>query len=78
MYLIISHNWSDLLFHEEPVDGLLFPDELDNQSVQVDKQSSAETTGDTAETQTRQKGESWRHLSTWHKNAIWMITLKLE
>lgn len=27
----------DLLLHEEPVDGLLFPHELDNQSVQVDE-----------------------------------------
>lgn len=27
----------DLLLHEELVDGLLFPHELDNQSVQVDE-----------------------------------------
>lgn len=41
--------WFHLLLHEEPVDGLLFPDELDNQSVQVDKQSPTETTGNAAE-----------------------------
>lgn len=27
----------DLLLHEEPVDGLLLPHELDNQPVQVDE-----------------------------------------
>lgn len=43
---------SDSLFHEESVDGLLFPDELDNQTVQVDKQSPSKTTGNTAERET--------------------------
>lgn len=38
----------DLLLHEESVDRLLPPHELDDQSVQVDKQSPAETAGNTA------------------------------
>ena len=62
---------SDSLFHEESVDGLLFPDELDNQTVQVDKQSPTKTTGNTAEreTHTYQKVETKKvfHLA---KNCI--------
>lgn len=42
----------DLLLHEEPVDGLLPPHELDDQPVQVDEQSPAEATGDAAERRT--------------------------
>lgn len=39
----------DSLFHEESVDGLLFPHEQDKKSVQVDKQSPTKTTGNAAE-----------------------------
>lgn len=42
---------SDSLFHEEFVDGLLFPHKHDNKSIQVDKQSPSKTTGNTAETE---------------------------
>lgn len=53
---------SDSLFHEKPVDGLLFPHELDNKSVQVDKQSPTKTTGDPAErkthTETSERGDT--------------------
>lgn len=47
---IIFH-FADSLLHEESVDGLLLPDELDNQSVQVDKQCTPEAAGDAADTQ---------------------------
>lgn len=66
----------DLLLHEESVDGLLLPDELDNQSVQVDKQSPTKTTGNTVDTHTHWM--SWRYCSTWDKNAFWVIILKLH
>lgn len=48
---ISSHSCVHLLLHEESVDGLLLPDELDNQSVQVDEQGPTKTTGNTAERQ---------------------------
>lgn len=44
-------HFADSLLHEESVDGLLLPDELDNQSVQVDKKCSPKTAGDAADTQ---------------------------
>lgn len=39
----------DLLLHEEAVDGLLLPHELDDQAVQVDEESAAEAAGDAVE-----------------------------
>ena len=39
---------SYVLLHEELVDSLLLPDELHDESVQVDKQSPAKTTGNAA------------------------------
>lgn len=42
---------ADSLLHEESVNGLLLPDELDNQPVQIDEQSSPEAAGDAADTQ---------------------------
>lgn len=48
----IIYHFTDSLLHEESVDGLLLPDELDNQSVQVNKQCSPKATGDAADTHT--------------------------
>lgn len=48
---LIFHSLAHSLLHEESVNGLLLPDELDNQSVQVDEQRSPKATGDAADTQ---------------------------
>ena len=73
MYLLLSiTGYCSLLLHEESVDGLLFPDELDNQSVQVDKQSPTKTAGNTAETQIKRlKGILGNHIESGWNRWVW-------
>lgn len=65
-----------LLFHEEFVDGLLFSDELDNQSVQVDEQSTTKSTSNTAEKETGVSPILF--FLTRHDEALCMIKVKLN